>query len=335
MPDSRTEKTRRTAGSRNVFAEPAHRRGLTLIELLVVILIIGVLIALLLPAVQAAREAARRVQCVNNLKQIGIGLHSYVAATGVIPRGEKGYSPQVMLLPHIEQRPLYDALNFAAHSSDMMLLNLTVRTTQVVAYLCPSDTPPYPNIGVTSYAGNKGVGFDKYKVKPNGPFSWVVSRPGVRLAMITDGLSQTAALAEWVLGPDSRTQNPNPKRSTFETHVALHQEDQLDDFARLRHGLDVATAETNGPTKGSEWLDLGYGDSGYTHILPPNDNTCRNKGLHHGAWTAGSWHTGGANVLFADGHVAFQKDSISWPTWRALGTMNGNEAISDGSGSGG
>ena len=87
-------------------------------------------------------------------------------------------------------------------------------------------------------------------------------------------------------------------------------------FARLCHGLDVATADEGAPSKGSHWLESGHGNSGYNHTLPPNDNTCKNNGfMYHGAWTAGSWHPGGAHVLFADGHVAFQKDSISWPTW--------------------
>lgn len=113
------------------------RRGFTLIEVLVVTAVVTLLLALLLPAVQAAREAARRTQCTNNLKQIGLALNAYEAAMGVLPEGMTNYSPHVMLLPYIEQGPLYNALNFSGFASSMDLQNYTVRRTQVGLYLCP------------------------------------------------------------------------------------------------------------------------------------------------------------------------------------------------------
>jgi prepilin-type N-terminal cleavage/methylation domain-containing protein len=136
------------------------RRGFTLIELLVVIAIIGVLIALLLPAVQSAREAARRSQCTNHLKQIGVSLHNYHTATDVFPMGGSRnlrtatnyddwtcWSAQGMLLPYLEQMPLYNAANFffapEGDGATSDAINRTVHNTIINSFLCPSD----PNAG--------------------------------------------------------------------------------------------------------------------------------------------------------------------------------------------
>ncbi|MDB5341048.1 MAG: xcpT 46, partial [Planctomycetaceae bacterium] len=133
------------------------RRAFTLIELLVVIAIIAVLIALLLPAVQQAREAARRSQCKNNLKQIGLALHNYISSTReVIPRGvnhttgptcccvtdnnQVGYTIHTMLLPYIDQAPLYNLVNFNVLSSNAA--NTAVWKAKIPAYICPSAVPP-------------------------------------------------------------------------------------------------------------------------------------------------------------------------------------------------
>src|SRR5438270_10407820 len=130
-----------------------RRRGFTLIELLVVVSIIAVLIALLLPAVQAAREAARRLQCVNNLKQIGLGLANYESSLGVYPFGVGGAAPngyvsrwsaQSQALSFLEQRSLFNAVNFTllpyAHDPILGVYNKTALSIKVAAFLCPSDT---------------------------------------------------------------------------------------------------------------------------------------------------------------------------------------------------
>jgi prepilin-type N-terminal cleavage/methylation domain-containing protein/prepilin-type processing-associated H-X9-DG protein len=140
-----------------------RRRGFTLIELLVVIAIIAVLIALLLPAVQAAREAARRTQCVNNLKQIGLGLHNYHTTQNVFPLGassgmwsavgvynvKQNFGPLAMMLPYLEKTPQYNALNFNWGCEDSntvicYLINSTGTNAQIKEFVCPSD----PNAGV-------------------------------------------------------------------------------------------------------------------------------------------------------------------------------------------
>src|SRR5829696_7474861 len=125
-----------------------RRRGFTLIELLVVIAIIGVLIALLLPAVQAAREAARRSQCANNLKQIGLAIHAYADSYNVFPAGRsslaqavvggENWSVHAFLLPWLEQAQTFDALNFHLRP-DQSVENDTAQRLWINAYLCPSD----------------------------------------------------------------------------------------------------------------------------------------------------------------------------------------------------
>ena len=134
----------------------SKRRGFTLIELLVVIAIIAVLIALLLPAVQSAREAARRAQCVNNLKQIGLAMHNYHQTNGVFPQGKSEsssalaysyagwteWSAQAMLLPFMEQVPVYNAINFyfcGGYGAGSQI-NGTSWTSIIAAFLCPSDS---------------------------------------------------------------------------------------------------------------------------------------------------------------------------------------------------
>ncbi|MBX6315677.1 MAG: DUF1559 domain-containing protein [Isosphaeraceae bacterium] len=225
------------------FDRPAWRkpRGFTLIELLVVIAIIGVLIALLLPAVQAAREAARRAQCTNNLKQIGLALHNYHAANNCFPpggtntsdmtgkvRGAWGnWSAHALLLPYLEQQPLYSSLNFSlvnqGNTSDYpgYVTQTTGITAPINVFLCPSSPPipagPYgtfygkPSPGncyfasvgssLNQYGGDPaGVAYSSSagSAVPNGMFQ-VFGQP-ISQRDVLDGTSNTIAFGEWRLG---------------------------------------------------------------------------------------------------------------------------------------
>src|SRR4051812_37748601 len=171
-----------------------RRRGFTLIELLVVIAVIGVLIALLLPAVQAAREAARRSQCTNNLKQIGLALHNYHSSNNVFPIGQgvccfstilndtgTGHGPSVLvyLLSNMEQQSLSNAFNFThgnLASGALTWLNTTVSESSVAAYLCPSDAGTPFKQG-TNYAASIGPNF---RIEPR-----EVSSAGTAVGMFT------------------------------------------------------------------------------------------------------------------------------------------------------
>jgi prepilin-type N-terminal cleavage/methylation domain-containing protein/prepilin-type processing-associated H-X9-DG protein len=215
------------------------RRGFTLIELLVVIAMIAVLIALLLPAVQAARESARRMQCVNNLKQIGLGMNSYLSSNDVYPIGgflgrlstgattNKGdFSALARMLPFLEQTAIYNAANFSlvAHADTGSLAgtksNMTVSITRLNSFLCPSSTiPGWTMLGVTAYtavaAGNSYFGSVgstlEFSVQqtagaPNGIIYYIGTAGGpITVAAVRDGTSNTVAYGEWKMGDG----NPN------------------------------------------------------------------------------------------------------------------------------
>ncbi len=211
--------------------------GFTLIELLVAIAIIAVLIALLLPAVQAAREAARRIQCVNNLKQIGLAIHNYIASYEALPPGGfPAYIPtqnngnnscpgvHARLLPYIEQSALYNALNWSlpvindvAPSTYGPYANSTVSITRIGTFLCPSDSPPNWNLSSASqplpnyrapgnnYFASVGSSLEfasrQTSGPPNGPFSYVGEiGKTMRLSDLTDGTSSTIGFGEWRVG---------------------------------------------------------------------------------------------------------------------------------------
>jgi prepilin-type N-terminal cleavage/methylation domain-containing protein len=202
-----------------------HRQGFTLIELLVVIAIIAVLIALLLPAVQAAREAARRAQCVNNLKQIGLGMHNYHQSIGSFPMGAGAgttipasnccwsqWSAHSFMLPYMEQAALYNSINFNFLAGQSLggQVNWTAYTTTLESFLCPSD----PNSGVggrpangadnnlggahmNNYYGCVGTTTDPYGSLGNGKSTGVFNyKVPYGLRDITDGSTNTIAFTE-------------------------------------------------------------------------------------------------------------------------------------------
>ena len=314
------------------------RRGFTLIELLVVIAIIAVLIALLLPAVQAAREAARRSQCTNNLKQLGLAIQNYHDVNQAIPPTASGvtnnFSMKVRLLPFIEQGPLYNSVNMyfsASHAN-----NTTIYHTKVNVFECPSDgNKPSDVTGTTTYPNNIGLARANNGEKFDGPaYKMVASNmpaaefrgPVINFASIADGLSSTVIFSEFIRGKNSGT-----------TKHGLDQIYSLGAAAEPMptlqiHQLCQTSTDIKDPQKGAAWTvqDCGRG-GGYSHITPPNTKGCwygtGGSNTDRTIVGASSRHPGGVNVAMLDGSVKFVKDSVSLPTWWALSTRDGEEVI--------
>ncbi|MBX6312236.1 MAG: DUF1559 domain-containing protein [Isosphaeraceae bacterium] len=308
------------------------RRGFTLIELLVVIAIIGVLIALLLPAVQAAREAARRAQCINNLKQIGIGLHNYHDVRGSLPGAYLVYpttefSALSMILPHLEQAPVYNSINFSLPYGDPT--NSTALMTNLSGFLCPSDfRNPMPARGAaTNYMADMGswivwqaaTGPNAGLPGPNGTF---FGNSATRFADITDGLSNTGVFSERVLA-DGSNAIVSPIADVFFSPAAPT---TLDDAIRQCQAVDITNLSNQFPLfMGAPWIN---GQHIFLHVTPPNTRSCGFFVYLRAVMPPSSRHPGGVNLLLGDGSVRFIKDSINLATWRALGTIQGGEVIS-------
>jgi prepilin-type N-terminal cleavage/methylation domain-containing protein/prepilin-type processing-associated H-X9-DG protein len=295
------------------------RRGFTLIELLVAISIVGILFAMLLPAVQAAREAARRAGCANNLKQLGLALHGYHDALGSFPMGyvaardpdpyqtTPGWGWAAMILPHLEQSSLVNTANFSlpVERPD----NLTTRITDVGAFICPADRNPGRYVAAradgtpvglfqtNSYAACYGAGLaiDDQPGSGNGIFrrNFVV-----RLADILDGTDNTIALGErgaclvrtpWVGAPSQAVSSFTPNSSV-----------QGYPDGALGHGAELVVAHVD------EILFNGPG-TGPDDFYSP--------------------HPVGGNFVFADGSVRFVRDTIALPVLRALCTRAQGEII--------
>ena len=306
-----------------------RRRGFTLIELLVVIAIIGVLIALLLPAVQSAREAARRSQCTNNLKQIGLGMHNYHSALNSFMPGKLDCcwgTWKVSLMPYIEQTQLYNSWNWGSSTTEPTVgtlfryggaANTTVSRQRVMAYTCPSDTTNKPISSITShsYAVNYGnTGFAQ-QATLNGiqflgaPFmnvSAAIGGTGGRvfgLQDIRDGSSNTLLAGEVIMaqGADLRAFSWWGDAAGFTAYLAPNatQPDVIYTTAYCKYPFQQNPPCTGTPT-----------------ATQPSMFGARSR------------HPGGLNVCLADGSVRFIKNSISYFTWQAISTTQGGEVVS-------
>jgi prepilin-type N-terminal cleavage/methylation domain-containing protein/prepilin-type processing-associated H-X9-DG protein len=311
----------------STHAQPIH--AFTLIELLVVIAIIAILIALLLPAVQKAREAARRASCQNNLKQIGVALHNYADVHSVFPPGYvsavdyslddenndlgSGWGWAAMLLPQLEQRDVYNAINLSLNIEHAA--NITARTRQLEVFLCPSSTPNlglWPvtddtgsnvisEVATSNYVAVFGTGEVGDSLDTADGMFFRNSKIGPR--DVVDGLSQTLAVGE-------RSSNLSPVTWT----------------GRVSGGWSFATPRANGGTV----LSNPPPEPAFVMIMGPagleDGNRTPNDPEAHieDFW---SWHSGGVHFLMADGAVRFVSDHVDTVLYRALTTRHGHEPI--------
>ena len=324
------------------------RSGFTLIELLVVCSIIGLLIALILPAVQSSREAARRSQCVSNLKQIGLALQNYAASNHSFPLnwrnprvdpnlgapfyiGSRPYSAMTRLLPYLEQQPLYASINFAVETypvgtSDFPFpQNLTAYATSLTIYLCPSDGASASTPHACSYRGNYGVGpFVATTRETYDSGNGFYTFPGViGPSSFPDGLSHTVAYSERLIGTGNGT-SVVPARDFGNILVMPYCTDRDADYALSCCQLAATSGFPAYRAAGFTWF---FGDlecTTYNHAQEPNGRIP--DALLGGEWvgivTARSFHPGGVNSLMGDGSVRFVKESIARPGL-ALGSAHG------------
>jgi prepilin-type N-terminal cleavage/methylation domain-containing protein/prepilin-type processing-associated H-X9-DG protein len=338
------------------------RRGFTLIELLVVIAIIAVLIALLLPAVQSAREAARRAQCVNNLKQLALAAHNYLSQTNTFPANLylhpcyatanyywNNSSWIVFLLPNMEQQPLYNAINFSYMwgtykicnwVQGLGLANLTVRQTVINSLLCPSDPSPPTDLtnsdevigqlaAGTSYVGN--VGDNCLGCAPNAGVQQLCAQVGYYCRGYQLGDPQPPE----TVPPSQSTGTGIFWRQCWGVPIQQVTDGTSNTFLAGEQIQMVMQwnewVEANA-TVGSTALPLNYIGPGLAIQQGLGSVVLATGKSDVGDWTHWysfrSMHPGGGNFAMCDGSVKFIKNSINMSTYQALSTRAQNEVIS-------
>ena len=329
-----------------------RRSGFTLIELLVVIAIIAVLIVLLLPAVQAAREAARRAQCINNGKQIALAMMNYESTNSCFPPGEKGCcwgTWCVFILPYVEQSNLANAYNYYGSNipsggpADSYLryagaANLTVAMTRINAYVCPSDANSGLQRGngvrLHSYAVNYGntdqAQTTAYKLPVPSLPSFSATFSG---APFTDIGSPAIDDTGYAIGFATLTTTKIADITDGTSNTLCCSELIVPDPANDLRGYTYwgpSASFTTILTPNSTFQDA-MGNGGCTSTLNPPCNTGYTVAGASNAevyLAARSRHPGGVNAAMCDGSVRFFKNTISVMTWMAVSTTKGNEVVS-------
>ena len=299
--------------------QKVRNRGFTLVELLVVIAIIGALIALLLPAVQAARESARRAQCQNNLKQLGLALHNYQGSNRLLPSSGQGtnfdtsppsttfdvHSAFGYLLPYLEQQQVANLIDFEIPYTESES-NLNAARSVISPYLCPTNSLRPEAIDFEGFASVDYGAIYYTDIDPNTGLrnrdtraDAALVRGGSRIASITDGLSNTIGIAEVV--------GRNPSMSTGYTDIngdarAFWRWAEPDNAFGVSKGVNNNGTPFGGPDD-CPWTSNNCG---------PNDEVF-------------SFHPGGAHVLYCDGHVDFLPETLEPTVLRKLITRAGGE----------
>jgi prepilin-type N-terminal cleavage/methylation domain-containing protein len=339
--------------NRPVLPARSRGRGFTLIELIVVMGVIGLLLALLLPSVQSVRETARRLQCQNNLKQLGLAAHAYHDSHSVLPfgvgddqgaqlggTGDRRYSALALLLPWLDQRNVYERINFnvapfdpypiagigqqaVLDSSGDVITNSVAAKSVIPGLLCPSDMDlisffwgrnNYRSCNGSTWSGRQG----------NGMFGQISS---VRFGDVSDGLSNTALFSERCKGSWNDAVHDPPSdlydlagiwtESTFTSAC-----EALSPMTAIAYHQDVESGMT--------WLEGNMNWTRYNHVLSPNRISCKNGLTWDGViMSATSRHHGGVNLVLADGSVRFVSENVYPPTWQAIGTIGGNEELGE------
>ena len=329
------------------------RRAFTLIELLVVIAIIAVLIALLLPAVQQAREAARRTQCKNHLKQLGLALNNYHETHGLFPPGRlrslvdgqgRCFSAYAHLLPFVDAATLYQRIDFNQSPEDAG--NSVALDQTIPFFLCPSDQfrKLQGTNAVHNYPLCTGTTYPLSPRNPGGvPITGVFyENSSVRFGDIPDGSSQTVCISETIKSEGGPTMWDGVSKTNG--FVLTQGNDnattgpELTDYASQCHSAGLVLQQT----RGSRWLIGAPGHSMYNHLRVPNsfDIDCRGGLPHSIRWNAvwdrlslnvaaRSRHVGGVHALFVDGHVQFVSENIDIRVWQAVGSRNGGEVVGE------
>ena len=340
----------KAAGRRSGFL--AYRAAFTLVELLVVIAIIGILVALLLPAVQAAREAARRIQCTNNMKQCGLAMHSHLDAVREFPCSLLGWprttptvgapeytyhTAQAQLLPYLEQAAVHDGIDFSVRWINP--INAKASNASIPTYICPSDNATGRYFTTVDLSGNL-LEFARSNFVVCAGTTALCNSPWCNLDSIPPGNRPPPAPGEWATD------------GAFFYEIGRRVSEFRDGLSKTVLASEMLSGQVATTDRRGTWNWFGDGGPIYTHRFTPNTSVpdrCINYSscpgppniqptpdmrCDHAAnspdetyFSARSKHPGGVMVVFGDAHVSFVTDDVDFLVWQGVATVEGGELV--------